>query len=147
MKKRNQAMQNRIEVKEVIKVMLAVRPKWLRLIFRGMKDVELRKNMPNTAEPFLVYLYETKSQGGRGAVIGQCLCYCAARVAGPSEMTELQKSSCVTFAEMLEYSPQRHICAWYLGEVKKFKEPHQLSEYGISHAPQSWCYVKEGKVI
>lgn len=111
--------------------------------FQGMKDVELRKNMPNTAEPFLIYLYETKSQGGRGAVVGQCICYCAARVTGPSEMTVLQKSSCVTFAEMLEYSPQRHTCAWYLAGVKKFKKLRQLSEYGISHAPQSWCYARK----
>ena len=128
----------------MLEVMLAVRPKWMRLIFRGMKSTELRLSKPNTAEPFLVDLYETKSDSGRGAVVGQCLCYLAARVTNPSEMTALQGSSCVTAADMRKYSAQRHISAWYLAEVKKFKEPRQLSEYGIAHAPQSWCYVKEG---
>lgn len=126
----------------MIEVMLAIRPKWLRLIFQGEKSVEIRKSRPNTAEPFWVDLYETKSDSGRGAVVGQCLCYLAARVTELFEMTILQESSCVTAAEMRKYSAQRHICAWYLSSVEKFKEPHPLSEYGIHHAPQSWCYVK-----
>ena len=130
----------------MIEVMLAIRPKWLRLIFQGEKSVELRKSRPNTAEPFLVDLYETKSGSGKGAVVGQCLCYFAARVTKPSEMTALQESSCVTTAEMRKYSAQRHICAWYISSVQEFKEPHPLSEYGIHYVPQSWCYVKrEGK--
>ena len=127
--------------------MLAVCPKWLRLIFRGMKSTELRLSRPSTAEPFLVDLYETKSDSGRGAVVGQCMCYITARVTDPSQMAALQESSCVTTAEMRKYSAQRHICAWYLAKVQKFKEPRQLSEYGISHAPQSWCYVKEGRAV
>jgi predicted transcriptional regulator len=75
----------------------------LRLIFRGMKSVELRKSRPRTTKPFLVDLYETKSDSGCGAVVGQCLCYCVARVTDLSEMIALQNSSCVTVAEMRKY--------------------------------------------
>lgn len=129
----------------MVEVMLAVRPKWLQLIFRGMKSTEIRKSIPNTAEPFLVDLYETKSDSGSGMVIGRCICYLTARVTDPSQMAALQDSSCVSAADMRRYSRQRHICVWYLAEVEHFKEPRRLTEYGISHAPQSWCYVKEGK--
>ena len=129
----------------MLEVILAVRPKWLRLIFRGMKTTELRKSIPNTAEPFLVDFYETKSDSGSGMVIGRCKCYLAARVTDPSQMAALQDSSCVTVADMRRYSRQRHICAWYLAEVEHLKEPRRLMEYGIRHAPQSWCYVKRGE--
>lgn len=78
-------------------------------------------------------------------VVGRCKCYLAARVTDPSEMTVLQQSSCVTVADMRKYSGQRHICAWYLANVEKFKAPRPLKNYGIDHAPQSWCYVKGGE--
>ena len=128
----------------MLEIMLAVRPRWLQLILSGIKDVELRKSRPRTAEPFLVDLYETKSYGGRGAVVGRCLCYCVARVKDLSEMAALQENSCVSTADMLQYSGQRHLCAWYLADIEQFSAQRLLSEYGISRAPQSWCYVKEG---
>lgn len=102
---------------------------------------------PNTAEPFLVDFYETKSDSGCGAVVGQCMCYLAASVTDPSQMTALEESSCVTVADMRKYAGQRYICAWYLANVEKFKTPRQLSEYGITHAPQSWCYAKREEAV
>ena len=91
----------------------------------------------------MVDLYETKSNGGKGMVVGRCLCYCVARVKDLSEMSALQEKSCVSTADMLQYSGQRNLCVWYLAAIEKFKEPRRLSEYGLVHAPQSWCYLEK----
>nr|DAH89469.1 MAG TPA: helix-turn-helix domain-containing protein [Caudoviricetes sp.] len=40
-------------------VLLSVRPNWCKLIWSGMKTVEVRKNRPNLKTPFKVYIYCT----------------------------------------------------------------------------------------
>lgn len=43
----------------------------------------------------------------------------------------------------MEYFSQKEIAyAYQLGEVKKFKKAKDLSEYGISAAPQSFVYIE-----
>lgn len=40
-------------------VLLSIRPNWCKLIWSGMKTVEVRKNRPNLKTPFKVYIYCT----------------------------------------------------------------------------------------
>lgn len=48
-----------------------------------IKKIEVRKNKPNQETPFTCFIYETKTKGGCGKVIGEFLCdrieefYCA----------------------------------------------------------------------
>lgn len=41
-------------------VLIAIKPKWVELILRGIKTIEVRKTFPNLIEPFVVYIYVTR---------------------------------------------------------------------------------------
>lgn len=67
---------------------MSIKPRWVSLIFDGLKTVELRKTRPKIDEPYKVYVYE--SQGlleepwmdedghmiwrGSGTVVGEFVC-------------------------------------------------------------------------
>ena len=42
---------------------------------RSPKTIELRKTKPKLPLPYLAYIYETKSGGGSGMVVGRFACY------------------------------------------------------------------------
>lgn len=43
-------------------VLLSIRPNWCKLIWSGMKTVDVRKNRPNLKTPFKVYIYCTGAE-------------------------------------------------------------------------------------
>lgn len=66
-------------------VLLSIRPNWCKLIWSGMKTVEVRKNRPTLKTPFKVYVYCTRngvwlmkfkngSHKMNGKVIGEFTC-------------------------------------------------------------------------
>lgn len=126
----------------MVEVLLSVRRKWMKLILNREKSVELRKSAPHQQETefFKVYLYETKS--GRGAVVGECICYLTAKAA-PEEYVNLTAGSCLTVLEIRKYVGTGTLWPWYLAQVKEYEKPRPLSGLGISRAPQSWCYLKK----
>lgn len=124
-------------------VILSVRPKWLDLIFKFIKSIEVRKSAPKLKAPFKVYLYETKQ--GIGAVVGECVCFCAEKV-GTMDFSSITAGSCLEISEIREYARGRSVYGWYLSNVIRYEKPKPLSAFGIDRAPQSWCYVQGGKV-
>lgn len=49
----------------------------------------------------------------------------------------------ISHEKYMEYFSQKEFAyAYQLGEVKKFKKAKDLSEYGISAAPQSFVYIE-----
>lgn len=55
-------------------VLLSIKRKWARKILSGEKTVEIRKTAPRLPTPFTVFMYETKADGGKGAIIGSFTC-------------------------------------------------------------------------
>ena len=57
---------------------LSIRPKWVQMIFSGKKTAEIRKSAPralvSTKAPLRVWVYETKSEGGCGKLVGTFIC-------------------------------------------------------------------------
>ncbi len=127
----------------MLSVMLSLRLEWDRKILSGEKKADIRKSIPTGAPgytcPFRVFLYETKAQKGVGAVVGECVCYCADEVQDYGIVTEF---SCLTEWQLAQYARGRKIYAWFLAEVVKYADPKPLSAFGIDRAPQSWCYVE-----
>ena len=58
---------------------------------------------------------------------------------------ELYSKSCLSFADIYEYIGERYGYAWHISDLKIYDKPKELSEFGLSRPPQSWCYV-EGAV-
>lgn len=128
----------------MISVLISVWPQWCRLIFAGQKPVELRKSAPRLPEgetQFRVLLYETRSAGGRGAVIGEAVCFIVEKAVPPFN-ARLSDLSCVDPDTLREYSHGKPIYGWYLAYVTKYQKPRPLSDYGLQRAPQSWCYTR-----
>lgn len=127
----------------MVSVLLSVRPHWCRLIFAGQKSVELRKSAPRLPQgetQFRVLLYETRSAGGRGAVVGEAVCFIVEKATPPFNV-RLSDLSCVDPDSLREYSHGRPIYGWYLAYITEYRQPRPLPDYGLQWAPQSWCYI------
>ena len=127
----------------MLSVMLSEKQFWSGKILSGEKKADIRKSIPTGAPgctcPFRVYLYETKAKKGAGAVVGECICFCADEIQDYSIVTDF---SCLTEWQLAKYARGRKIYAWFLGEIVKYDKPKPLSEFGLARAPQSWCYVE-----
>lgn len=127
----------------MIDVLISIRPSWCHLILSGQKFVELRKSSPKLAPvpcPFRVYLYETKL--GRGAIVGECICWLIEKAEQRSCSVAMVEGSCSTFDQIAAYAKSKPVYGWYLAKVTEYKTPQPLSDLGIQRAPQSWCYIK-----
>lgn len=128
----------------MISVLASVQPQWCCLIFAGQKPVEIRKSAPHLPKgenQFRVILYETRSAGGCGAVVGEAVCFFVEKSVPPFNV-RLSDLSCVDPDSLREYSRGKPIYGWYLAYVSKYQQPRPLSDYGLQRAPQSWRYIR-----
>lgn len=129
-------------------VLLPIRKQHAANIYAGTKTVELRKTAPrfhpgswNPAKyPLRVYLYESKADGGDGAVTGffDCPGYLGTR---GEQKQDIARMAQVSMDYLLEYAAGGWVYAWKVKNPTRFPEPVALSALGIDHAPQSWRYL------
>ena len=131
-------------------VILSVRAEWCKLIGDRKKTIEVRKTKPKLELPFKVYIYCTKSEPllkfnsrmWNGKIIGEFVCdkIINAKHIGGAEFTQ---ESCMTLEDWITYSDKvkGNIWCWNISELKIYDQPKLLDEFGISRAPQDWCYT------
>lgn len=51
------------------------------------------------------------------------------------------KEMCLTNKNLIEYGKGDALCGWHITEPKLFDRPRELLEFGVTRAPQSWCYI------
>lgn len=55
--------------------------------------------------------------------------------------------SCLTFDEIKKYIGKECFCftfyGWHISDLKIYDKPKELTEFGKTRPPQSWCYVEE----
>lgn len=126
-----------------VSVLLSIRPFWSGKIFAREKFVELRKIYPRAAAglPFKVYMYETKP--GAGAVVGEFICWYVEPAARRPYQISLVQGSCLEPNEIAEYAKGKTVYGWHISNSIKYNQPVPLERFGLTRAPQSWCYVKE----
>lgn len=120
----------------MIEILLSLKPKWWAKIASGEKTVEIRKTVPHRGMPFRVTVYETKE--GRGAIVGEFV------VRTILKNYHNGGKSCLTDAEIIAYGGL-NAYGWEISDVKEYKVPSTLQEFGLDRAPQSWQYVKESE--
>ena len=128
-----------------------------------IKKFEVRKNKPNQETPFPCFIYETKTKGGCGKVIGDFVC---------DKITDISvvvrncnedynhvyhndecKGSCLTWKELQEYGKGKPLYGWHISDLKIYDKPKELGNfftpmgkrpsYMIERPPQSYMYVEE----
>lgn len=131
---------------------LSIRPKWVQMIFSGKKTAEIRKSAPralvSTKAPLRVWVYETKSEGGRGKLVGTFICrriewLNAVDFSTRSKLlVEIAHASCLTEEQLKAYKGAAgRIFAWKIEDVRRLREPMELNDVfpGRYLPPQSWA--------
>ncbi|MBO7714597.1 MAG: hypothetical protein J6S85_13560 [Methanobrevibacter sp.] len=52
------------------------------------------------------------------------------------------EQSCLTQEQLTKYLGDNLGYAWHIEDLKIFDKPKELSEFKLTKAPQSWCYVE-----
>ena len=119
-------------------ILLAIKPEYVERILAGTKKYEYRKRLARNKSSILL-VYSTSP-----------IMKIVARVeirgtisAAPSTLWEQTKSNAGISRK--KYREYFHGCktayAYELGKVERFNPPHDLSDYNIMIAPQSFSYV------
>lgn len=55
---------------------------------------------------------------------------------------DLEKT-CLEYKDLENYGKSKTLYGWHITKPKLFDKPRELSEFGITRAPMSWCYVEQ----
>ena len=149
-------------------VLISIQPKWCELIASGNKKIEARKTKPKLETPFKCYIYATKSKNPfplqlwipHDLTAGKAFRYtCGGKVIGEftcDRIIEFENSffdekfrdvadfACIGFEELAIYLNGRDFgFGWHISDLVIYEMPKELSDFGLSRPPQSWCYVEE----
>jgi len=137
-------------------VMMSIHPKWIELILQGVKTREVRKRAPLLRQPFKVYFYCTKAEeawmagirGKResyrmnGKVVGEATCVSITEYNRP--FGNAIYGTCLMPKDLYNYAGASDTLSYMaLENPITYDKPMELSEFGLSRAPQSWQYVEE----
>ena len=141
-------------------VMISIKPEWVEKIEKGRKTIEFRKIIPKCNLPCKYYIYATKPVG---KVVDEFILNYWAKFRLYPENKIVQwreesdwtrffekdserrsiKAGCVPFDKLNKYLNGKDGYALYIDDLKIYDKPKELSEFKLTKAPQSWCYVEE----
>ena len=62
---------------------------------------------------------------------------------GSSKENEILAATCLTQDEMFDYiGAGNYGYGWHISDLKIYGNPKELSEFGLTRPPQSWCYIE-----
>lgn len=144
-------------------ILMSIRARYAALILSGRKTLEIRKTAPKglrESAEITVLLYESKREGGRGAIVGSFLCRNILPVT-KMKVDEVCRRACLSREALQAYAerPQRipgaesstdvpggKIYAWSVEAPVTFEQPIPLQEVGVSCPPQSWRKLRETQI-
>ncbi len=127
-------------------VLISIHHKWAQKILNGEKTLEIRKTCPRDLRGSKIikhrfYIYEPKSGGGCGMVIGHFECHNVIF----SNMTDkpfILTLSCLTKDELKKYVGDSMFYSYIISNPHRFREPIPIDGFGIKIPPQSWMYLR-----
>lgn len=137
-------------------VLLSIRPNWCKLIWSGMKTVEVRKTRPTLETPFKAYIYCTGHDGFvmklpkagvqkmDGRVIGQFTCDKIDKLVHIGTMMDINiltldgwykpadallQAACLTEAQAKKYLKGGDGYGWHISDLKIYDKPVKLKDF------------------
>lgn len=137
-------------------VLLSIRPNWCKLIWSGMKTVEVRKTRPKLETPFKVYIYCTGHDGWvmklpkagvqkmDSRVIGEFTCDKIDKIVHVGTMMDINiltldgwykpadallQAACLTEAQAEKYLKGGDGYGWHISDLKIWDEPVRLEDF------------------
>ena len=146
-------------------VLMSIQPKWCELIASGKKTVEVRKTKPKLETPFKVYIYCTQGLFKDLGVIGEEMYQKRMKVIGEfvcdeiirlnyscgsyrcDGLNRLENDRIASASQLSLYDIRNYLScnggyAWHISDLAIYDKPKELSEFGLTRPPQSWCYVE-----
>lgn len=123
-----------------MKILLSIRPEYISRIIDGTKGFEYRRQLASKpVNSILLYATSPVKQ-----IIGEVE-ITGTKSSSPTKLwDQTKKAAGISRKKYREYFRGCKVAhAYVLGEVKKFDTPKSISEFGISHAPQSFAYINE----
>lgn len=120
-------------------ILLSIHPEYVRQILVGSKRFEFRRNVAKRhVDRILIY-----STSPEMKVVASVAVLGVLKDTPKKLWQKTRDFSGISRDRFMEYFSQKEIAyAYQLGEVTMFKEPKNLSDYGITTAPQSFVYVE-----
>ena len=118
-----------------------------------IKKIEIRENKPNQETPFTCFIYETKTKGGCGKVIGEFVCdeiitisYTESNYLRRTFTTDKPvkiKETCLTPSELDRYAFNNKgifelptLYGWHITKLKIYDKPKELNEFRKLFTPK-----------
>lgn len=119
-------------------MLLSIKPKYINAIFEGKKQYEFRKSKPKEGVDRIIFYASSPRKKVVGeAAIDEIL------EGTPKEIWEISKNAAGITKKFYfsYYAGKDKAIAYKLKEVVIYKEPKDLSDYGIKQVPQSFVYL------
>jgi predicted transcriptional regulator len=137
-------------------ILLSIRPNWCKLIWSGMKTVEVRKTRPKLETPFKVYIYCTGHDGWvmkfpkagvqkmDRRIIGEFTCDKIDKLVHIGTMMDINiltldgwykpadallQAACLTKETAKKYLQGRNGYGWHISDLKIWDEPVRIEDF------------------
>lgn len=148
-------------------VLLSIRPNWCKLIWSGMKTVEVRKTLPKLETPFKVYIYCTGHDGWvmklpkagvkkmDSRVIGEFTCDKIDKIVHVGTMMDINiltldgwykpadallQAACLTEAQAEKYLKGGDGYCWHISDLKIYDRPKSILDFHRAvDKTELWC--------
>ena len=120
------------------KMLLSINPEYVEMIFSGIKKYEFRKSQcKRHIDGIIIYCTSPVMK-----VVGE-VAVTSILVDEPDKIWQTVKNEAGITRKFYNqyYSGRRNAVAYHLGNIEQYKEPKELKDFGISHAPQSFVYI------
>ena len=119
-------------------ILLSIKPEYVKKIFSGEKKYEYRKHLSQEpVDRIIVYSTDPEQK-----VVGEIKVTGTLQMS-PTRLWELTKRDAGISREKFRkyFKGCKEAFAYQLGETTMYEAPKELSDYGISQAPQSFVYI------
>lgn len=126
------------------KVILSIKPKYVEKILSGTKTIELRRCIWNLKDILSnnierIYIY---SSSPTKKVVGEINKFIVNKVPAYIVIKHHLTNLCLTKQEANEYSKgKENMFLIHIHELIIYEKPKELKDFGITRAPQNFCYV------
>lgn len=129
----------------MLTIIATIKPQHLGNIRAGLKLYEMRKTVPKDV-PFKVLCCQS---GSGGQILAEFVVECPMQVS-VHEWPELVRGACVFMHEAEKYAAGKEVWFWDVNNMIDYRttpghKARNISEFGLTRPPQSWCYVEESK--
>ena len=148
-------------------VLLSIQPNWCKMIWAGMKEVEVRKTRPTLETPFKAYIYCTGHDGWvmkspkagvqkmDSRVIGEFTCDKINKLVHVGTMMDINiltsdgwykpadaliQAACLTEETVKKYLQGRNGYGWHISELKIYDKPKSILDFHRAvDKTKLWC--------